>query len=59
MHRPTGVTIIAAICFLSAAYIGIVPVLAGSVAIPVYLGSELSRPLQIGWPYVPLAMGIS
>jgi hypothetical protein len=57
MHRPAGVTVIAAICFLSAAYIGLVPILSRFVAIPVYLGTELSRPLQIGWPYLPLAMG--
>ena len=59
MHRPTGVTVIAAICFLSAAYIGLVPVFFGFVRIPVYLGTELSRPLQIGWPYLPLAMGVT
>jgi hypothetical protein len=59
MHRPTGVTIIAAICFLNAAYIGTVGVLSGHGAIPVYFGAELSRQLLIGWPYLPLAFGMA
>jgi len=57
MQRPTGVTIIAAICFLNTAYIGIFAVLSRFFAIPVYLGTEVSRQLQVGWPYVPLAFG--
>jgi len=59
VHRPPGVTIIAAICFLSAAYICIVAELAGSAAFPSIRGTELWRALQFGWPYLPLAVGVA
>jgi hypothetical protein len=58
MHRPKGITVIVAVCFLSATWIAVVAILPRLIKIPFYLGIELSRPFQIGWPYLPVAIAI-
>ncbi len=59
MNRPTGVTVIAATCFLAAGYIfaSSVAVLVWPAAISVIPGTELQRALQFGGPYLALVAG--
>jgi len=48
MQRPIGVTIIATLCFLSAAYICVLGVLVGSATISMARGTQSWRPLDFG-----------